>query len=66
MKPILPNDMEKFEKENEIQDRLEAGELIDYEEMDELDDESTALIRRRLEEKGLELVEEPGDGYRAK
>ena len=66
MKPILPNDMEKFERENEIQGRLEAGELIDYEEMDGLDDESTALIRHRLAGKGLELVEEPGDGYRAK
>lgn len=66
MKPILPNDMEKFEKENEVQARLETGELISYGEMEELDDESSALVRRRLEEKGLELVEEPGDGYRAK
>ena len=66
MKPILPKDMQKYEKANEIHDRLEGGDLIDYAEMDALDDEATALIRRWLEGKGLELAEEPGDGYRAK
>lgn len=44
---------------NEIISRLEDGELIDYEDMEGLDDMALGLVRQ-----SVELVEVGGDGYR--
>lgn len=63
---LLPNDLEKYQQEDEIHARFEAGELLSYEDLEELDDESTALVLRRLAEKGMLLSEVPGDGWVAR
>lgn len=43
----------------EIISRLEKGELIDYEDMESLDDMALSIVRQ-----SVELEEIGGDGYR--
>jgi len=43
-----------------IIDRIQAGECVEYEDMESLDDMALADVRRVVD-----LVEEPGTGYRA-
>ena len=43
-----------------IIDRLQAGECLEYKDMESLDDMALADVRRVVD-----LVEEPGTGYRA-
>lgn len=56
---ILPLEAQIISDAQAIRVRLQAGETISYEDAEEIDDMRWDDLRR-----DLDIVEEPGDGYR--
>jgi hypothetical protein len=60
---ILPLEAELIARATAVEQSLRDGELVTYDEMDELDDMRRDEMERRLSRDGLTLTEKPGDGY---